>query len=79
MRPHYLAEILDNALKFGGRKLDDGRVLGLRDHEVLLVEVHQLHFEVRNLLLVGRLEDESDDVTVVVSFDSDDVIVGGAS
>ena len=41
-----------------------------------LVEVHQLHLVVGDLLLVGALEHEGDGVSLVLSLDSDDVVVG---
>ena len=41
-----------------------------------LVEVHQLHLVVGDLLLVGALEHEGDGVSLVLSLNSDDVVVG---
>ena len=41
-----------------------------------LVKVHQLHLVVGDLLLVGALEHEGDGVSLVLSLDSDDVVVG---
>lgn len=43
---------------------------------MLLVEVHQLHLVVGDLLLVGALEHEGDGVSLVLSLNSDDVVVG---
>ena len=43
-----------------------------------LVKVHQLHLVVGDLLLVGALEHEGDRVSLVLSLNSDDVVVGGA-
>ena len=41
-----------------------------------LVKVHQLHLVVGDLLLVGALEHEGDGVSLVLSLNSDDVVVG---
>ena len=62
-------------LELAGTELDDGGIVGLRDAEVLLVEVHQLHLVVGHLLLVGRLEHERDGVGLVLRLDGDDVVV----
>ena len=56
--------------------LDDAGVVSLGDAEVLLVEVHQLHLVVGDLLLVGRLEHEGDGVGLVLGLDGDDVVIG---
>ena len=56
--------------------LDDAGVVSLGDAEVLLVEVHQLHLVVGNLLLVGRLEHEGDIIGLILGLDGDDVIIG---
>ena len=56
--------------------LDDAGVVSLGDAEVLLVEVHQLHLVVGDLLLVGALEHEGYSVPLVLSLDGDDVIIG---
>ena len=42
-----------DALELAGRQLDGGRVLGVRDAQLLGVDVHQLQFEVGDALL-GR-------------------------
>ena len=55
------------------------RVTCLRDSEVLLVEIHEFHFVVRDLFLVGRLEHEGDHIGLVLRLDGDDVIIGRAS
>ena len=65
-------------LELAGGELDDGGVVRLRDAEVLLVEVHELHLVVGDLLLVGRLEHEGDGVGLVLRLDRDDVVVGRA-
>ena len=46
---------------------------------MLLVEVHEFHFVVRDLFLVGRLEHEGDHIGLVLRLDGDDVIIGRAS
>ena len=43
---------------------------------MLLVEVHQLHLVVGDLLLVGRLEHEGDIIGLILGLDGDDVIIG---
>ena len=68
----------DNSLEFSGRHLDHSRVVSLRNTKVLLVQVHQLHLVVGDLLLVGALEHEGYSVPLVLSLDGDDVIIGGA-
>ena len=45
---------------------------------MLLVEVHQLHLVVGDLLLVGRLEHEGDGVGLVLRLDRDNVVGVGA-
>jgi len=42
---------LDDPLEFGGRHLNDRSVVSLRDAQMLLVQIHQLHFVVSNFLL----------------------------
>ena len=46
---------------------------------MLLVEVHQLHLIVGDLLLVGGLEHEGHVVSLVLGLDSDDVVIGCTS
>ena len=44
-------EVFADPHKLRGRHADDGLVLRIRDAEVLAVDVHQLHLEIRNLIL----------------------------
>lgn len=74
-----MAEILDDALEFRGRHLDDGSVVCLWDAQVLLVQVHQLHLVVGHFLLVGRLKHEGDSVGLILGLDGDNVVIGGTS
>ena len=66
-----------HAAKLGRRHFDDTGVVSLWDAEVLLVEVHQLHLVVRDLLLVGSLEHEGDCVSLILGLHGDDVVIGG--
>ncbi len=59
--------------------LDDTGVVSLGDAEVLLVQIHQLHLVVGDLLLVGGLEHEGDVVGLVLGLHGDDVIISCAS
>ena len=43
---------------------------------MLLVQIHQLHFIVRNLFLVWRLKHEVYCVSLVLGLHSDDIIIG---
>lgn len=43
--------------------------------KMFLIEVHQFHFIIGNLFLVGRLEHECDCVCVVLGLHCDNVIV----
>jgi len=47
-----------------------------RDAKMLLVQVHQFHFIVRDFVLVRRLEDKSDCVSIILCFDCDDILIG---
>ena len=81
LNPH-LYLYYDSALFFSeGKKCPilRSRITCLRDSEVLLVEVHEFHFVVRDLFLVGRLEHKGDHIGLVLRLDGDDVIIGRAS
>ena len=65
-------------MEFSSWHLDDGRVVSLWDSKVLLVEVHQLHLIIGDLLLVGGLEHEVDGVSLVLGLNGDDVVIGSA-
>jgi hypothetical protein len=60
---HYLTTLWNSA---EGILIDDGGVVCLRDAEVFLVQIHQLHLVVGDLLLVGALEHEGDGVGLVL-------------
>ena len=45
-------EVTDDALELGGGHADGGLVLGLRDAEVVGVNVHELELKVRDAVLV---------------------------
>ena len=49
-----------------------------RNTKMLLVEVHELHLIVRDLLLVWRLKYEGNCVSVVLGFHSNDVVIASA-
>ena len=61
-----MAEIPDDSMELAAGPLGDAGVVGLGDTEVLLVEVHQVHLVVGDLLLFGRLEHEGDGVGLVM-------------
>jgi hypothetical protein len=46
------AEVLADPHKLSGRHADDGLVLGIRDAEVLTIDVHQLHLEIDDFILL---------------------------
>ena len=46
------AEVLADPHKLSRRHADDGLVLGIRDAKVLAIDVHELHLEVGNLILL---------------------------
>ena len=71
-----LRQVADHAGELSGGHLDHAGVVSLGDAEVLLVEVHQLHLVVGDLLLVGRLEHEGDIIGLILGLDGDDVIIG---
>ena len=53
-------EVAADALELGGGHLDLALVLGVRDAQVLGVDVHELELEVGDAVLVLRLEHESE-------------------
>ena len=68
----------DNSLEFCRGHLDHCQVVGLRDPKMFMVQVHQLHLIVGDLLLVGVLKHEGNNVPLILSLHSDDVIIGSA-
>jgi hypothetical protein len=46
------AKIFADPHKLSRRHADDGLVLGIRDSEVLAINVHQFHLEIRDLILL---------------------------
>ena len=65
-------------MEFSSRHLDNSGVVSLRDAKMLLIEIHQLHLIIRNLLLVWRLEHEVNGVSLVLGLNGDDIIVSCA-
>lgn len=52
------AEVLADPGELGGGHADDGLVLGVGDAQVLAVDVHELHLEVGDLVLVCPSEEQ---------------------
>lgn len=73
-----LGQVAADAGELLRRHAHDASVVGLRDPQMFLIEVHQLHLIVRHLLLVLRLEHERDSVGIVLRFDRHCVSVIGA-
>ena len=68
-----------DALELGRRHADGRGVLGVRDAEVLLVNVHELEVVLRDPVRLGALEDEVEDVGRILGLEGEDVLVlGGA-
>lgn len=66
-----------DAAELGGRHDDGGGILGLRDAEVLLVDVHELEVILAYAVVLGRLEDEVERVGRVLGLERQDVLVLG--
>ena len=68
----------DNPLEFSWWHLDHRWIIGLGDAKMFLVQVHQLHLVVWDLLLVGTLKHEGHSVPLVLSLHSDNVVICSA-
>ena len=72
-------EVSGDALELGRRHADGGRVLGVGNAQVLLVNVHELEVILGDAVVFGRLEDEVEHVGRVLGLKRQDVLVlGGA-
>jgi hypothetical protein len=68
-------QIRRDALELGRGHADSGRVLGVRDAQVLLVNVHKLEVVLGDPVGLGALEHEVQDIGRVLGLEREDVLV----
>mmetsp|Transcript_24124 Transcript_24124/g.75398 ORF Transcript_24124/g.75398 Transcript_24124/m.75398 type:complete len:257 (+) Transcript_24124:462-1232(+) len=71
-------QVAADALELLGRHLDRALVVGVRDPQVLRVDVHELELKVRDAVGVLVLEHEVHRVAVLVRLESHDVVIVAA-